>query len=108
MSGILCLPLSRAWAALCAGYKKYTDVEGNSIPLKTPGPTTQMIGDLPYERLQRPMWFPDRHDGVTTPTVRRFASEDRSAATSATVLAQVVTVEPAAGSSVGCRHAALL
>ena len=89
----------------CTGYKKYTDVEANSIPLKTPGPTTQMIGDLPYERLQRPMWFPDRHDGVTTPTVRRFASADRS---SATATAHVVAVEPAAGSTVGCRHAARL
>ena len=33
-----------------------------------------MIGDLPYERLQRPVWFPDRHDGVDAPTIRRFAS----------------------------------
>jgi hypothetical protein len=57
-----------------AGYAKYTDVEKNNVPLKTPGPTTQMIGDLPYHRLQRPVWFPDRHDGVTEPTVRRFYS----------------------------------
>ena len=33
-----------------------------------------MIGDLPYERLERPVWFPDRHDGVTEPTLRRFYS----------------------------------
>ena len=60
-----------------------------------------MIGDLPYKRLQRPVWFPDRHDGVTAPTIRRFASEDRSVVSAATVTEEAVAVEPAAASSTG-------
>ena len=60
------------------GYAKYTDPEANNIVCSTPGPTTPMIGDLPYERLQRPVWFPDRHDGVDAPTIRRFASYTES------------------------------
>ena len=84
----------------CIGYAQYTDVERNSIPLKTPGPTTQMIGDLPYERLRRPVWFPDRHDGVVTPTIRQFTSEDRTSGSTATVSEEVVAMVSTAASSV--------
>ena len=91
---------------LAVGYAKYcTDIEAHSIPLKTLGPTTQMIGDLPYKRLQRPVWFPDRHDGVTTPTIRQFASASASAAEAENavdelaVAAAAVVTEPAAATT---------
>ena len=82
-----------------AGYAKYTDVEKNSIPLKTQGPTTQMIGDLPYKRLKRPVWFPDRHDDVTTPNIRHFASQNRGEGSISAVATEMLALEPTAASS---------
>ena len=67
-----------------------------------------MIGDLPYERLQRPVWFPDRHDGVVNPTIRQLTSEDRTTGSTATVTEEVVAMEPTAGSSAGSNRVARL
>jgi hypothetical protein len=67
------------------GYAKYVqggDVERASIVVATPGPTTPLISDLPYVRLERPVWFPDRHDGVTFPLIRRFGSPQCSSTVS--------------------------
>lgn len=67
-----------------------------------------MIGDLPYKRLQRPVWFPDRHDGVVNPTIHHFASEDRTTGSTAALTEEVVAIEPTAASSEGCDRVARL
>jgi hypothetical protein len=59
------------------GYKKYFEspeqLEARAIPVDIPGPTTPFLSSLPYKRLARPCWFPDRPE-VDTPTLRRFES----------------------------------